>query len=1485
MAAATVTASFDATSEMSSQDDTYNGFQLTFTSGPLAGQVATIADYIGATRTFVLAAPLAAIPTPGDTFDITVPDAGSAYVFRFDGATWNEEAKLKVADPKPGRLLGGELAVSMDPQGDTIVAGAPREIVGASIVINNNPQDDQFDGDVNLSDVDDFYNGYYVRFESGPLTGEAQLVTDYTGNNRTFTFGTAFTAAPGMGDAFEILPNDSGSAYIFRFDGADWFEQMKLVPSDSTLLDMFGRGVDVEAGTVLVGAPNGGEGPGMAGFGEAYRYDRDDAGTSDPTDDTWSETLAWTARDGEINDKFGWSVAVEGDRGVVTSLRDDDGAGNAGAVYVFLWENSNWTEVTKLIAPDAASGDRFGESLALEGTRLLVGAPDGDIGVPNSGSAYLYEVLDQGTPDPFDDQWPMIAEVAASHAGTDNSFGVSVAMSGDTFIAGDPDHDFRGDDSGTAQVFVLGELAQATFETFFVPVGTGGLSDPRQITIGPDGLLYVAAATSDRVLRYDGTTGAFVDIFVPTASGGLDEPEGLAFGPDVDGDGTPELFVTSRQTDEVLIYNGVDGTWEGGFNTIGIIEPTGLVFADQSGDGVPELYVSGFASDNVVQYDYSPLSGIFTFRRHLVLPGRGGLNGPMGLSFMPDGRLYVASANTDSILRYNGTTGVFVNAFIPAGLGGLNEPHYFVVGPDANGDGDDELYVTSFASDSVLRYNARTGAFVDDFVYSGNEGLGGPTGLTFLENGQLIVANSLLDEIMQFDTAGTPTFDFFKFTVENDGDRGIFDIDFGAVEGDPGSFNAEIFIFDSTGTVIFSNNDAADVLYGANGSEDTADSYLEFNFPTAGEYYVMVGEFDSNVAGATGTGNRADLTDTYTLNISIENYVGSSFEGMAVSMLPDQSADGVFIAINNQGDMFAFTTDNTAVVEEPFFDGGQSRIPTGVQDVLGIALTTTNLWHITNARRDDKGHGLTNVFDDSRGNASVIKERESNDTPATAHDLELEFWSLGYDSNIGDTQDPPVNTSTTIPHVTVKGSGDGTYDYYSFEVPAAGTRGIFDIDMDFDEQLDPHNFMDAEVLLMDEYGNLITWLEDSALPTDGDGGKDVLYDPPLEPCLEYVFPAPGTYVVAVTKFVDPFIWVPPDEGDFYTLQVSIENHRVDDPAADAGQSFFFGPELTGLVTNAAAGDPVTITSPGHGLLGGERVDVQGIQGIPDANGTFTVNVVDDDNFELVGTDAVGAYLGGGTWRLLQVPEDVQGSIITRPFSLLGYSPDDQPTLYFNYLLDGDAAANIDFASVSIVEGNGTPQPLVVKGAGLINSTPGTTPTWRQARVDLAEYANKEDLRLLFSFDSADSTASSFEGLLIDDIIIGFAERGEMVSYAYNDPSFTINPDSETTDALTGPYQLEIRPSSDPGESQRPIAGRPNSEQLTKTWDTNERFAQQTSLVPPAGSELADGHTFTISDGRVSLTFEFDDDGVVDEGHAQRPVPGSRYASDGRPQHS
>ena len=56
----------------------------------------------------------------------------------------------------------------------------------------------------------------------------------------------------------------------------------------------------------------------------------------------------------------------------------------------------------------------------------------------------------------------------------------------------------------------------------------------------------------------------------------------------------------------------------------------------------------------------------------------GGLNLTVAVVFGPDGNLYVSGSNSDNVVRYNGTTGAFIDEFIPAGSGGLNGHHYIL---------------------------------------------------------------------------------------------------------------------------------------------------------------------------------------------------------------------------------------------------------------------------------------------------------------------------------------------------------------------------------------------------------------------------------------------------------------------------------------------------------------------------------------------------------------------------------------------------------------------------------------------------------------------------------------------------------------------------------------------------------------------------------------------------------------------------------------
>ena len=102
-----------------------------------------------------------------------------------------------------------------------------------------------------------------------------------------------------------------------------------------------------------------------------------------------------------------------------------------------------------------------------------------------------------------------------------------------------------------------------------------------------------------------------------------------------------------------------------------------------------------------------------------------GLDDPRGMTFGPDGSLYVASRITDQVLRFDGTTGAFTDVFVSVGSGGLDKPFNMDFGADGN------LYVVSRGTDSIKRFSGATGEYIDDFVASGSGGLSGPRDLEF----------------------------------------------------------------------------------------------------------------------------------------------------------------------------------------------------------------------------------------------------------------------------------------------------------------------------------------------------------------------------------------------------------------------------------------------------------------------------------------------------------------------------------------------------------------------------------------------------------------------------------------------------------------------------------------------------------------------------------------------------------------------------------
>jgi|SoiMethySBSTD1v2_1073268.scaffolds.fasta_scaffold546792_2 DNA-binding beta-propeller fold protein YncE len=217
-----------------------------------------------------------------------------------------------------------------------------------------------------------------------------------------------------------------------------------------------------------------------------------------------------------------------------------------------------------------------------------------------------------------------------------------------------------------------------------------------------------------------------------------------------------EILVSGFNSDAVHRYDAVSGT------SLGSLSPIDGAHAVITGpDGL--LYIAEEEQDKVVRYDPVTLAkvGDFVYDDPTTSGDEtGGLDGPTGLQFGEDGRLYVASFNTDSIIRYDGTTGAYVSTFVPAGRGGLNGPDAgMTFGPDGH------LYVPSYWNHKVIRFDGTSGALIGDFVTAGAGGLTNPRTLRFRSDGLLYVSSEGSDEILRFDRGGNLVDSFVSITA------------------------------------------------------------------------------------------------------------------------------------------------------------------------------------------------------------------------------------------------------------------------------------------------------------------------------------------------------------------------------------------------------------------------------------------------------------------------------------------------------------------------------------------------------------------------------------------------------------------------------------------------------------------------------------------------------------------------------------------------
>ncbi|UCD75008.1 MAG: hypothetical protein JSV91_14620 [Phycisphaerales bacterium] len=384
-----------------------------------------------------------------------------------------DTGKVLASDGAELDWFGRSLAI----EGSVAIVGAPRDDndqgpeAGAAYVLRNNgtvweeekkllsferDADDEFGWSVDISGdavlvgafMDDT-NGplsgsaYVFRYDGAEWIGEAKLLAsdgtevDEFGYAVAVDGDVAIIGAPGDSDQGTY----AGSAYIFRYDGEFWVEEAKLLAFGRSDNDFFGWAVDIEGDVAVVGAPHSPYYPAATGSAYVFRYDGSQ----------WTEELRLEAGVGREGDMFGYAIALSGDALIVgaPARNDDTSEDQVGSAFIYRFDGTDWFEEAHLIASDGLVEDEFGSSVTVLGEFAMVGAPGkiNDAIVP--GSAYVFQLLDEA--------WVEHDRLAAIDGEPGDSFGAAVGLADIAVIVGASRDDDLGVDAGAAYVFSLGD--------------------------------------------------------------------------------------------------------------------------------------------------------------------------------------------------------------------------------------------------------------------------------------------------------------------------------------------------------------------------------------------------------------------------------------------------------------------------------------------------------------------------------------------------------------------------------------------------------------------------------------------------------------------------------------------------------------------------------------------------------------------------------------------------------------------------------------------------------------------------------------------------------------------------------------------------------------------------------------------------------------------------------------------------------------------
>ena len=382
-----------------------------------------------------------------------------SFTFLF-ASNWDEVTKIVASDRAAYDHFGFSVAIS----GNFTIVGACNE-------------------DHNVSGTDSLPNAgaayIFTKNDNDIWIPHQKLVASDRAENDEFGYSVAISGNYAIvraqnqdTDANGLNPStDAGAAYIFFFNGSVWVQEQKIVTLNHNAYRFIGHSVAISGNYAIVGSErddeDGNEENLISDAGAAYIFYHNGS--------TWVQQQKIVATDRTSSDNFGNAVAISGNYAVVgawyqeTDTNGENALPEAGAAYIFFFNESSWVQQQKIVASDRATSDYFGNSVAISGDHIIVAAylededANGENTLNNSGSAYIFEL---GVT-----SWNQKQKIVAlDRSENSGSFGQSVSISGNTAIIGVPGECYG---NGAAYIFSRNAISWVQEEKLLAPVRAG----------------------------------------------------------------------------------------------------------------------------------------------------------------------------------------------------------------------------------------------------------------------------------------------------------------------------------------------------------------------------------------------------------------------------------------------------------------------------------------------------------------------------------------------------------------------------------------------------------------------------------------------------------------------------------------------------------------------------------------------------------------------------------------------------------------------------------------------------------------------------------------------------------------------------------------------------------------------------------------------------------------------------------------------------